>query len=367
MKKKLEKLVVIILLSGLLFTACKDTFVARYISLEPVYMSYEELRAAVKMVPQQDLVMPGKIYTVGNFLFINEYLKGVHLYNNANPASPQYMGFINIPGNIDIAVKNNILYADSYVDLVAIDISDPAKAKEVGRAKDAFVYSVPPYDRSTYGIGPVNVTKGVVVGWEPQKVRKEMTQTYQTFTIRFGANYYADDFLSVTTKLDALAASGVSESGTGGSLSRFGLTANSLVAIDDYSCYNFDLTAPDNPKLTSRSDTRVRAETMFLYGKYMFLGSRNGMLVFDLTDVNKPVYVSAFWHATGCDPVVIQNNRAYITIRGGNVCKSLINRLDVLDITNILNPVLLRSYNMDNLMDWALVMTCCSFATEPPA
>ena len=79
----------------------------------------------------------------------------------------------------------------------------------------------------------------------------------------------------------------------------------------------------------------------------MFLGTTTGMLIFDLSDVTKPVYISNFWHATGCDPVVVQNNRAYVTIRGGNMCGSNINRLDVLDVTNILKPALLRSYNMD--------------------
>jgi hypothetical protein len=46
--------------------------------------------------------------------------------------------------------------------------------------------------------------------------------------------------------------------------------------------------------------------------------------------------------------VVVQNNKAYVTIRGGNACGSLINRLDVLDVTNVLKPVLYRSYSMDN-------------------
>ena len=36
-----------------------------------------------------------------------------------------------------------------------------------------------------------------------------------------------------------------------------------------------------------------------------------------------------------------------MTIRGGNACGSNINRLDVLDVTNILKPALFRSYTMD--------------------
>jgi hypothetical protein len=350
MKKFIGKILFPIFLAGFLLTGCKDIYSEKFMALEPVYMSYDDLRASVKMVSQQDLVKPGKIYTIGNYFYINEYFKGVHVYNNVNPASPQYIGFINIPGNVDIVVKDNILYADSYVDLVAIDLSDPAKAREVGRAKNAFNYTVAPYNQSGYRVGKVDITKGVVVDWEVKRAFNVIgTQTYQMFPIHFGSRY-ADDFSQINTKLDALATSGGSSSGVGGSMARFGLTGNSLLAVDRDYFYHFDLADQNNPKLYTKGYISFSPiiETMFLYGKYMFLGTRNGMLVFDISDVNKPKYVSQFWHTTGCDPVVVQNNRAYITIRGGNLCRSLINRLDVLDITDILKPALLRSYNMDN-------------------
>ncbi len=343
----MKNIVVLILLSGFVLSGCKDIYTEQYLSLEPVYLSYEDFRASVKVVSQQDLVQPGKIYTIANYIFINEVSKGVHVYNNVNPASPQYVGFINIPGNVDMVVKNNIMYADSYTDLVAIDITDPAKAKEVGRAQKAFQYSVPAYPETKYRIGQVDQTKGVVVSWEVRKIRKEInTIDYPVFPIYFGAKA-SMDYAALSTN-SAGSSTGASTAGVGGSMARFGLTGNALVAVDTYTYYNFDLTEPNNPKLASKSWVNSGVETMFLYGKYMFLGTRNGMLVYDLSDVNKPVYISQFWHATGCDPVVVQGNRAYVTIRGGNMCNSSINRLDVLDVTNILKPTLLRSYNMDN-------------------
>ena len=65
-----------------------------------------------------------------------------------DPADPENMGFIEIPGNVDIAIKNNTLYADSYVDLVAIDISDIENPEEVNRVEDVFPYTLPPYDEN---------------------------------------------------------------------------------------------------------------------------------------------------------------------------------------------------------------------------
>jgi hypothetical protein len=332
-------LLLIVLLSG-----CKDKYTEQYQSLEPVYMTYEDFRASVKVVSQQDLVKPGKIYTFGNYIFINEIMKGIHVYNNANPASPQYVGFINIPGNVDMAVRNNIMYADSYIDLVAIDITDPSKAKEVGRVKSAFPYSVPAYDQTTYRVGQVDDTKGVVVSWEVQTVRKEInTDNYTIYPVYYGAKY--------STMLDASFSGSTNQStsaaGIGGSMARFGLIGNSLVAVDTYMYYDFDLSNPNSPSLASKSQVNWGIQTMFLSGKTMFLGTTTGMLVYDLSDLTKPVYISTFWHATGCDPVVVQDNRAYVTIRGGNACGSNINRLEVLDVTNILKPTLFRSYTMD--------------------
>ena len=331
-------LALIYILSG-----CEDKYTEQYLSLEPVYMSYKDFREAVKVESTHLLEKPGKIYYKDNYLFINEIMKGIHVYNNTNPASPQYVGFIVIPGNVDMVIKGNIMYADSYIDLVGIDISNPATAKEVARLKSVFPYSVPPYE-SSYRLGTIDDTQGVVVDWNIQKIRKEIEQiSYPVYPVYFGSKF--TDF-SLSADAVSNGAQQTSPAGIGGSMARFGLVGNHLLAVDNSSYYNFDLTNATSPSLETKQGMSWGIETMFLSGNTMFLGTSNGMLTYDVTDVTKPVYISNFWHATGCDPVVVQNNRAYVTIRGGNACGSLINRLDVLDITNLKAPALLRSYSM---------------------
>jgi len=82
----------IIVLSMFLFSSCKkdkcDQTVT-YKKFEPVYMSYEELRASVKSESAQALKKPGKIYMKGNYIFVNEVDKGIHIIDNSNPSSPQ--------------------------------------------------------------------------------------------------------------------------------------------------------------------------------------------------------------------------------------------------------------------------------------
>jgi len=331
-------LALIFILSG-----CEDKYTEQYLSLEPVYMSYKDFREAVKVESTHSLQKPGKIYYKDNYLFINEIMKGIHVYNNTNPASPQYVGFIAIPGNVDMVIKGNIMYADSYIDLVGIDISNPAAAKEVARLKSVFPYSVPPYE-SYYRLGPIDDTQGVVVDWTVKKVRKEIEQiSYPVYPVYFGSKFTE---FSLSADAATNGAQQTSAAGIGGSMARFGLIGDHLVAVDNSTYYNFDLTNATSPSLETKLGMGWGIETMFLSGSNMFLGTNNGMLIYNVTDVTRPTYVSNFWHATGCDPVVVQNNRAYVTIRGGNACGSLINRMDVLDITNLQTPTLMRSYNM---------------------
>jgi hypothetical protein len=92
----------------------------------PVYKTKAEVRANIKSNSPRQIEKPGKIVVLGNYIFLNEVDKGVHIIDNSNPSVPLNKYFIDIPGNVDIAVKGNIMYADLYTDLVTIDISDPA-------------------------------------------------------------------------------------------------------------------------------------------------------------------------------------------------------------------------------------------------
>ncbi len=155
MKKLIINTIFPLFILMVLVSGCEDKFTEQYLSAEPVYMSYKDFREAVKSESLHTLVNPGKIYYKDNYLYINELMKGIHVYNNTNPASPQYAGFITIPGNVDMVIRGNIMYADSYIDLVAIDITNPASSKEVARLKGVFPYSVPSYD-PTYRVGVID-------------------------------------------------------------------------------------------------------------------------------------------------------------------------------------------------------------------
>ncbi len=117
----------------LLSSSCEDRKFQTFTANVPIYMSYDNLREAIEAEEPRALEEPGKIYFKDNYIFINEYMKGVHVIDISDPATPSPISFINVPGNVDMAIKNNILYVDSYIDIVLIDISDPLAPVEISR------------------------------------------------------------------------------------------------------------------------------------------------------------------------------------------------------------------------------------------
>ncbi len=133
---------------------------------EPIYLSYDELRGVLKIDTGRQLEQTGKIYLYQNLLLVSEPNIGIHIYDNADPANPQEKAFINLPGNLDIAVRKGYLYADSFIDLVTIDIRDLNNIVEVERVTDVFPYNTyQAINRNDLDfLTPIDRKKGVVIG-----------------------------------------------------------------------------------------------------------------------------------------------------------------------------------------------------------
>ena len=139
-----------------------------YSEYQPVLMHRSELEKSISFIDPQPLVNSGKIYIKDHLLFINELFRGVHVYDNSDPANPVALGFITLPGNVDISVDGDIVYADNAVDLVAFTF-DGNGIQVLDRNRDVFPELSPP-DLSGYI--PFEFTKEerpentVIVRWE---------------------------------------------------------------------------------------------------------------------------------------------------------------------------------------------------------
>lgn len=145
--------------------------------------------------------------------------------------------------------------------------------------------------------------------------------------------------------------------GTGGSMARFTVKGDYLYVLTDIYLQTYDIS--DSTKLDLKSSIYLEGliETIFPSGNYLFMGSTTGMFVYDLDNPFKPEYVSSYSHFTSCDPVIVDGNYAYVTLRSNpNVwsCTRSINELQVIDISNIKNPIKVSSYLMENPKGLAL-------------
>lgn len=334
-----------VLMLVLLFTsACTDQIFETFMANSPVYLSYTDLRSAVKMTAAREMNNPGKIYFKDQYIFINERMKGVHVYDVSDPTNPQNKGFIEIPGNVDIAIKDNILYADSYIDLVSIDVSSFSAIKEVGRVQKVFPYTLPIYD-TKYPVAKLDEKKGVITGWEVKSVKQELEQRY--YPIYYGAEKMTMDATYAAGINGGSTGSSGTTYGVGGSMARFGLYKSMLYIVDQNNLYTFKLNSASDATLLNTSYVSWNVETIFITDDHMFLGTRNGMIVQSLEVPERPSQIGTFTHMTACDPVVIKGDLAFVTLKGGTTCRSTVNQLDVIRMSNGYSKfTLLKSYPM---------------------
>jgi hypothetical protein len=338
---KTKKIYAVLVLLVAISTSCTDKVFETFTANSPVYLSYDALHSSVKMDEAREINNPGKIYFKDQYIFINEKMKGVHVYDVSNPKNPQNKGFIEIPGNVDIAIKDNVLYADSYTDLVSIDVSSFSGIKEVGRVQKVFPYTLPVYD-TKYPMAKVDQTKGVVTGWEVKSVRQELEQRYYPV-------YYNYESLAMDMNYASGGIGGASGStyGVGGSMARFGLFKNMLYVVDQYSLYTFKLNSASDASLLTTTSIGWNVETIFIADNHMFLGTQNGMIVETLEVPESPAQIGSYSHLTACDPVVIKGDLAFVTLKGGITCRGTVNQLDVIRMSNGYSKFeLMKSYPM---------------------
>lgn len=331
-----------LILLAILFSSCEDRKFQTFTANVPIYMSYDDLRKAIKVEEPVAIKEPGKIYFKDNYIFINEYMKGVHIVDISDPSTPTPISFINVPGNVDMAIKNNILYVDSYIDIVLIDISDPLAPAEINRLDSILNYTLPVYDYD-YPLAQVDNNEGVVTGWKIEDYKQEI------FNNPYPWGFYLEyDKVSLLSSSRPIASGGGDSYGVGGSMARFATYDQYLYLLEQASLLKvIDISDINAPELIYDKYVGWGLETMFIYDDYMYLGATNGLHILDLEFPDNPVKKSEYSHVTSCDPVVVSGNIAYVTLRSGNLCGGTSDLLDVINVSNKSNPSRIASYTMN--------------------
>src|ERR1017187_7689043 len=225
-----------IFFGGCIKDTCRHTF--SYTLYLPVYKTTAEVRANIKSNPAKEIQEPGKIVLLGNYIFLNEVDKGIHIIDNSNPSSPKNIAFIDIPGNEDLAVKGNTLYADFYTDLVTLDVSDPLHV--VVKKYNEGVFPDRIYSNGFYAD-----SSKVIVDW-----------TKRDTTVSQDCNSYRILYYTSGVVLASSAAQSSKNSpyaiGRGGSMARFALVHNYLYTVGDADLSVFNIANSNDPLFSNK-------------------------------------------------------------------------------------------------------------------
>lgn len=222
-----------------------DSTVEQYEVAVPVTMSIADFRASVSVGEPVMIEESGKIYVYEDYIFVNDKMKGILVINNTNN-DPKVIKYIKIPQNTDIAVKGDVLFANSGKDLVTFDISNINDIKIITRLNDVLEEYYPEMPEGTWytDFSDYDPSQEVIIGYTIEKREREI---------------YPGGF--VVDGLTNSAESG--NSGTGGSMARFNIGGDHLYTVGNSSLHVFDISSLDNPVKLNTSHVGWQIETIF--------------------------------------------------------------------------------------------------------
>ena len=228
------------------------------------------------------------------------------------------------------------MYADLYTDLVALDISDPLNV-----VKSKIVNNVFPH--RNYGFNA-----------DSSKIIYDWVKHDTTLTVDCSPNEWMEFaqnggvFMLSSDAASNKSFAGGSPTGIAGSMARFALMNNYLYTVGESHLKVIDIASASNPLVANTVNLGWGIETIYPFKGNLFIGSNTGMYIFNTINPAAPVQLSTFSHARVCDPVIADDKYAYITLRDGTQCQGFINELDIVDISNLAAPVLIKKFNMTN-------------------
>lgn len=151
-------------------------------------------------------------------------------------------------------------------------------------------------------------------------------------------------------------------SGRSGSLARFAATDTHLFSVDDQALNVFQIM--DNGSLEQVNSRFIGpgVETIFALDHRLYIGTNSAMVIFDIMSPASPNFVSQYSHFVACDPVVVQDTLAFVTVRSSNCRGADQNTLDIINVKNPESPLLLSNYNLESPyglgVDGSLLFVC---------
>jgi hypothetical protein len=304
-----------------------------YTYYKPIYKTREEVRNNIRSNSPEEIQKAGKLYIKGQYIFLNDVDRGIHVIDNSVPSNPRNIAFIDIPGNMELAVKGNMLYADFYTDLVAINITNPANI-----VVEKIIDNV--FPRRYWGYGFQTGDSMIIADWQRVDTTVKVNCDNPNWVnVTFGADVFFNG---------SVASAATSPFGVGGSMNRVAVLAERLYAVSYSELDVVNISNLADPVHSNTIQIGWDIETIYPFQDKLFIGSMTGMYIFNTTNPDHPTNAGQFNHVRTCDPVIADDQYAYVTLSSGNTCAGMVNELNILKLNNVSNPELLRVYAMNN-------------------
>ncbi|WP_258098756.1 hypothetical protein [Marinoscillum pacificum] len=317
--------VVFFALVGIVAMSCEDDFgkkTVTYTKASAIYGDLDELRATPLVGLPREITDPGKIFVHDNLILVGEEGYGIHIIDNSDPQNPVPKSFLNIPGNREYFVSDGYLYAESIYDMLKVDISNVADPIIESRVNNAFLETIYANDGRA------------IIGFEYKEITEELSLDDPVFTYDTHDNVYYYDIDNALIPPSSVPASfaGNSSNGIG--------SVNRIIEYDDHvyavSRGNLNIFTTDvGFEQVFSQNMGSNMETVFPMGDRLFIGTSNSVDIYDISDREQPMWLTAYWHMTSCDPVLpVNETTAYVTLRTGEFseCPGDENELLVIDI-----------------------------------
>lgn len=355
-----KRLLLPLFLAALFFlSSCKDKPITFLKANVPTLLPIDTWRATpIELESPRISEHMGKALLHNNYLFINEVLKGVHIYDNADPTNPINLGFLPIHANLEMVALGDFLYLDSYFDLLTFDISDINNPQLVDRQEDVFPFQLhrrfASFEDNLPSIA-FDQTTHIVQGWSIGEITGE-TELDNTCE---GVSCSLSSFTSVrgrgfnsTAMIGGPAKSGIN--------SRMVRRQDYLYTLGESQLRIFQL--PGIPLRQGEVSKDIRENSIQATDSNLWLGNHRYLTAYDLTNPTAPVTFSFLFDFSQCQPLVTDGNRAYRTTYSSSHCRPAVNQLHVMDISDLHSPDALKSYNMTHpeglALDGNLLFVC---------
>jgi hypothetical protein len=154
----------------------------------------------------------------------------------------------------------------------------------------------------------------------------------------------------IITSCEKTDTSEIGSTGKAGSMAKFSISGDNLFLINEKYLKIYDISTAAQPVEINTVEVDYGIETAFSYDSILFIGSSDGVYIYNISDPLNILFYSKYEHITSCDPVVASGMLAFATLNSASACRwqTGTNELDVIDISNLVYPHIISSVSMTN-------------------